>query len=186
MKVSIRDMSALLAVSPVRLSAYARVAGWSREEPYGVHSDVYVGRELLLVVIIPSTDVIRIQALDHDHGAGISIGASANLLCGAREMILAGACSVDNPIPLYQPGVNKKADDFLRRVRLDPTAQANFPVTLLSPVAPPPLWIPPADVGPYDEPVERRVTRRLAEALAAARRATDDTRGAARTRFLQP
>ena len=46
MKVSIRDTDALLAVSPAALSAYARVAGWHRGEPYRVHSDVYAGKEL--------------------------------------------------------------------------------------------------------------------------------------------
>lgn len=45
MRVSIHDLDALLAVSPAALSAYARAAGWSRQEPYRVHSDVYAGEE---------------------------------------------------------------------------------------------------------------------------------------------
>ena len=57
MRVSIHDRDALLAVSPVALSAYARAAGWSRHEPYRVHSDVYVGDELP-EIIIPRTERI--------------------------------------------------------------------------------------------------------------------------------
>ncbi len=55
MKVSIYDRGALLAVSPAALSAYARAAGWSRQEPYRVHSDVYVG-EARPEIIVPRTE----------------------------------------------------------------------------------------------------------------------------------
>lgn len=55
MKVSIRDRDALLAVSPAALSAYARSAGWHREEPYRVHSDIYEG-EGLPEIIVPHTE----------------------------------------------------------------------------------------------------------------------------------
>ena len=55
MKVSIYDRGALLAVSPTALSAYARAAGWSRQEPYRVHSDVYVG-EARPEIIVPRTE----------------------------------------------------------------------------------------------------------------------------------
>jgi hypothetical protein len=54
MRVSIRDRDALRAVSPAALSAYARTAGWIRQEPYRVHSDVYVG-EGLPEIIVPQT-----------------------------------------------------------------------------------------------------------------------------------
>ena len=55
MKVSIRDKDALAAVPPAALSAYARAAGWEKEEPYGDHSDVYVRGEAP-EIIIPRTD----------------------------------------------------------------------------------------------------------------------------------
>ena len=55
MKVSIRDKDALLAVSSAALSAHARAAGWSRQEPYRVHSDIYVG-EGLPEIIVPHTE----------------------------------------------------------------------------------------------------------------------------------
>ncbi len=55
MKVSIYDRGALLAVSPAALSAYARAAGWIRQDPYRVHSDVYVG-EARPEIIVPRTE----------------------------------------------------------------------------------------------------------------------------------
>ncbi len=55
MRVSIQDRGALLAVSPAALSAYARAAGWKRQEPYRVHSDVYVG-EARPDIIVPRTE----------------------------------------------------------------------------------------------------------------------------------
>ena len=43
MKSRILDVSALKAVSPAALAAYARCEGWTRTEPYGSHADIYVG-----------------------------------------------------------------------------------------------------------------------------------------------
>ena len=54
MKVSIHDEGALVAVPPAALSAYARDAGWEKEEPYGDHSDVYV-RGGAPEIVIPRT-----------------------------------------------------------------------------------------------------------------------------------
>ena len=55
MRVSIHDRGALLAVSPAALSAYARAAGWRRQEQYRAHSDVYVG-EARPEIIVPRTE----------------------------------------------------------------------------------------------------------------------------------
>ena len=55
MRVGIHDRGALLAVSPAALSAYARTAGWRRQEEYRVHSDVYVG-EARPEIIVPRTE----------------------------------------------------------------------------------------------------------------------------------
>ncbi|MYH31726.1 MAG: hypothetical protein F4018_00610 [Acidobacteria bacterium] len=55
MRVSIHDRGALLAVSPAALSAYARAAGWKRQQPYRVHSHVYVG-EARPDIIVPRTE----------------------------------------------------------------------------------------------------------------------------------
>ncbi len=55
MRISIRDRSALRAVTPGALSAYARSSGWNQEEPYRKHSDVYIG-EGLPDIIVPRTE----------------------------------------------------------------------------------------------------------------------------------
>ena len=214
MKVGIRDRGALLAVSPAALSAYARAAGWSRQERYRVHSDIYAG-EGLPEIIVPQTehlgdyasvvatlidtfaavadqdettvyrdlvtadrDVVRVRAIDGDHSGSLSVDAGADLVCSARDMVLAAACSLVNPRPFYRPGANREAADYIGRVRLGQTDQGSFVVTLLSPVVSPPIqMLLPGSIGAGDDPFERRVTRRLAEALTGARKATDDTNG---------
>ena len=55
MKANIQDRDALLAVSPVALSAYARSEGWSKTEPYGDFSDIYVAGGLP-EIILPRTE----------------------------------------------------------------------------------------------------------------------------------
>ena len=221
MKLSIHDKDALLAVSPAALSAYARVAGWRRQEPYRVHSDVYEGTGLP-EIIIPRTehlgdyasvvatlvetfaevaeqdalvtyrdlvtadrDVIRIRAIDRDHSGSLPVSAGADLVCCARDMVLAAACSLDNPRPLYRSGANREANEYLQRVRLGQTDQGSFVITLLGPVVSPPVQMSLVpDTDPRSDPIERRVTRRLAEALAAARKATDDINGGNSVAFL--
>ena len=217
MKLSTFDSDALLAVSPAVLSAYARVAGWRRQEPYRVHSDVYEGTGLP-EIIIPRTehlgdyasvvatlvetfaevaeqdalityrdlvtadrDVIRIRAMDRGHSGSLPVSAGADLVCCARDMVLAAVCSLDNPRPLYRPGANREANEYLQRVRLGQTDQGSFVITLLGPVVSPPVQM---SLVPDSDPIEPRVTRRLAEALAAARKATDDTNGGNSVAFL--
>lgn len=214
MKVRIQDREALMAVSPMALSAYARAAGWSKAEPYGAHSDVYVAAghpeiilprtqrlgdyaqvisELIAIfarvaemdevslyrdLVTSDRDVIRVRALGTEADGSVAVSAGIDLVRGARDMLLAAACSLQDARPLYRAGANKEARDYLSRVRLGQTEQGSFAVTLLSPAVPPPMqpqqpplgadWLPP----PVD-PVERRVTQRLADALAVTRQATE-------------
>lgn len=196
MKVSIQDKEALLAISPAALSAYARTAGWTKVDTYGEHSDVFTG-EGLPEIILPRTahlgdyalvvsmvieifakvadvdeltlyrdlvmadrDVVRVRAVDGDASGSVAVNDGIDLISGARDMILAAACSLQGPQPLYRVGANRKARDYLSRVRLGQTEQGSFAITLLSPVI---------------SPLERQVTRRLADALAATREATEKT-----------
>lgn len=196
MKVSIQDKEALLAISPAALSAYARTAGWAKVDTYGEHSDVFTG-EGLPEIILPRTahlgdyarvvsmvieifakvadvdeltlyrdlamadrDVVRVRAVDGDASGSVAVSDGIDLISGARDMILAAACSLQGPQPLYRVGANRKARAYLSRVRLGQTEQGSFAITLLSPVI---------------SPLERQVTRRLADALAATREATEKT-----------
>ena len=210
MKVSIRDTDALRAVSPTALSAYAHVAGWCRQEPYRVHSDVYVG-EARPEIIVPRTerlgdyasvvatlietfaqvsgqdeltvyrslviadrDVIRVRAAESDDGS-VTLNQGADLIGGARDMLLSAACSLRDPRPVYRAGANREAADLLKRVRLGQTDQGSFVVTLLTPVVPPPMPALFPDPDDLNAPIERRMTRRLVEALSAARGAVERT-----------
>ena len=97
---------------------------------------------------------------------------------GSRDMVLAAACSLREYRPVYRAGANKEANDYLRRVHLGQTEHGSFVVTLLSPPIPPPLQealIPDLDI--VDDPFERQVTRRLAQALSAVRNASSEAAG---------
>lgn len=144
------------------IETFAEVAG---------QDEMTVYRDL----ITSDCDVTRMRALGHDQSGNLSLGDGATLLCSARDMVLAAACSLNNPRPLYGTGANEEAYDYVRRVRLDGIDQANFVVTLLSPLAPR-LQMPAVVGSAHDEPIGRQATRRLAEALAAVRGATDDAK----------
>ena len=212
MTTDLRNRGALLAVSPLALSAYARVAGWSRSDAFGDYSDVYAGSGLPEIIIprtqrlgdyaqvvarlisifaqvaevdeailyndlvVADRDVTRIRVNDGDANGSISLEHGPNLVSGARDMLLAAACSLHEPKPVYRVGANKEANDYLRRVRLGQTEHGSFVVTLLSPVIPPPVQEPLlSDLENHLDPLERRVTRRLAQALSAVLGATART-----------
>ena len=208
MRVSIRDRGALSAVSPAALSVYARAAGWRRHEPYGEHSDVYVG-ESLPEIIVPRTerlgdyasvvatlidtfagvtdqdelgvyrslatadrDVVRVRAAESDDGS-VTLNDGVDLIGGARDLLLSAACSLGEPQPVYRAGASREAADLLKRMRLGQTDQGSFVVTLLTPTVPPPMPALFPDPDDRSAPVERRITRRLVEAVTAARQATE-------------
>ena len=129
-------------------------------------------------------DVIRVR-VGEGGGSHVAVNAGVDLVKGARDMLLAAACSVGRPQAVYRAGANQEANDYLNRVRLGQTEEGSYVVTLYSPVIPPLLdsslpqepsfgrqWQPPDE-----EPAERRVTTRLAEALEATRDATERTAG---------
>ena len=128
-------------------------------------------------LVTADRDVIRVRTAESDNGS-VAAGAGINLMRGSHDMLLAAACSLRNPQPLYRAGANKEASKYLSQVRLGQTEQGSFVITLLTPVVPPPIqqalipeWPPDAD------PVERQMTKRLAVALAATRQATERTVG---------
>ncbi len=172
MQVSIHDREALLAISPTALSAYARIAGWSQQESYREHSDVYIG-DALPEIIVPRTtrlgdyasavaalietfaqvaredtltvyrslvtadrDVIRVRAAGSGDGS-LGLNDGANVVAGARDMVLSAACSLHDPRPVYRAGANREATELLRLMRLGQTDQGSFVVTVLTPVMPP-------------------------------------------------
>ena len=119
-------------------------------------------------------DVIRVRAPSDQDAGSIAVNHGVDLLRGARDMLLAAACSLSKPQPLYRAGAHKEATDYLNRVNLGQTEHGSFVITLLSPTIVPPLQPTYFSDDLLDsDPLERRITRRLAEALSAARDATE-------------
>lgn len=121
-------------------------------------------------------DVVRVRAAGSvdDH---VSVNAGVDLVTGARDMVLAAACSTENQRAVYRPGANRTASKFVNDMRLGHTEEGSFVVTLLGPVVPP-FVEPPLDPGldvPAKEPMARQMTLRVAEALSATRDATEKT-----------
>ena len=127
---------------------------------------------------IADRDVVRVRAVDGDDSGSVAVSDGIDLMSGARDMILAAACSLQRPQPLYRAGANREAMAYLKRVCLGQTEQGSFAITLLSPVISPPIQQPIFSASEYGgDPIERQVTRRLADSLAATREATEKTVG---------
>ena len=129
-------------------------------------------------LVTSDRDVIRVRAMGAEADGSVSVSAGLDLVRGAHDMLLAAACSLRGARPLYRAGANREAGDYLSRVRLGQTEQGSFAVTMLSPAVPPSMQPqhPPLEAGgipPPADPIERRVTQRLADALAVTRRATE-------------
>lgn len=214
MTASINDRNALLAVSPMALSAYARAAGWTKADAYGDHSDVYAGPSLPEIIIprtrrlgdyapvvaqlisifaqtaeisetalyndlvIADRDAVRARVSDGAADGSVDLNSGVSLVAGIRDTLLATACSLRNPRPLYRTGANQEANDLLRQMRLGQTEHGSFVVTLLTPAIPPPPLEPRLpDPATDPAPLARQVTRRLDKALDAARRAAEMASG---------
>ena len=212
MTTNLRDPGMPLSVSPLALSAYARVAGWVWSESFGGHSDVYAGQGLPEIVIprtqrlgdygrvviqlikifaqvaevdegslykdlvVADRDVTRVRVYNGEDDGTVDLEQGTNIVSGARDMLLAAACSLREYQPVYRAGANREANEYMRRVRLGQTEHGSFVVTMLSPPIPPLVQQPlMPDLEVYDDPIERQVTRRLAQALLAARDATSKT-----------
>ncbi len=123
-------------------------------------------------VVTADKDVVRIRAAESDDGS-LAVDDGVDLIAGARDLLLATACSLRAPKAVYRAGANRDASDLVRQMRLGQTDHGSFVVTLLTPVIPsaaPALFPDPDDA---QAPIERRMTKRLVEALAAARQATE-------------
>jgi hypothetical protein len=124
-------------------------------------------------------DVIRIAVDGGSVGQGrIGLESGANLYEHARDLMLAGACAALDKRPTYPTRKPALAMDYLRRVRLGPSATGSYIVSIESPVAPnllqstvgpqQALELDGDDASENDEaPFERRVTLTLARATSA-------------------
>ena len=154
-----------------QLGDYARVVSWLIE----IFARTAEIDELSLYrdLVTADRDVIHIRAAAGDDGC-VAASAGVDFLTSARNMILAAACSLENPRAVYRLGADRQAKIFWKRVRLGQTGQSSFALTLLTPVVPSPRNQPlDTDLAREDDPLDRRITKRLASALTATRKATD-------------
>ena len=139
-------------------------------EPLAVYHDLVNADRDVVRVKVP--DVVE-ESLLLEQGVG--------LVSGARDLLLAAACSFEERRPVYRVGSNQSAMEYLRRVRLGHTEQGSFTVTLLPPVVPP--FVNPMEQVVDDawfsnerqEPLERRMIGHFSNVLTATTRAAEDT-----------
>ena len=162
------------------LGDYTRVVS----QLIGIFAEVTQDDEIALYrnLVMADRDVVRVRAIGDDDGA-VSVDNGIDLIRGSRGMLLAAACSLTDPRPIYhRAGTNKEAGDYLNRVRLGQTEQGSFVVTLLTPALAPPTQLP-LDPKWDDDPIERRISKRLVQALTATRDATEKTVGGVANAF---
>ena len=166
-----------------RLGDYANVVSQLIE----IFADVAGTDELSLYrdLVTADRDVIRVRAAEGDDGA-VPVSDGINLVCGAHDMVLAAACSLRDPRPVYRAGANKEAMGYVNNIRMGQTEQGSFVVTLLTPVVSPPMQQPLIpDLTHNDDSIERKMTKRLASALRATRQATESVVGGDTDAFFQ-
>ena len=178
-----RDLPEIVLPRTQRLGDYASVVSRLIE----IFADAAGTDELSLYrdLVTADRDVIRVRAAE-ESGDAVPVSDGIDLVCGARDLILAAACSLHDPRPVYRAGANKEAMDYVSNIRMGQTEQGSFVVTLLTPVVSPPMQQPfSQDLASNDDPVERKMTKRLASALRAARRATERVVGGDADAFSQ-
>ena len=131
------------------------------------------GRKRLAVLAdlsIAESDLVRVRLANAHADNTVRLTDGAAALKQAKKLLLAAACSADRPQRMYRAGRNRAAGEYLDRVRLGHTEPGSYMINLLSPVAP-----SLGDQGTLlpEEPFERKVTRKLASGLRAARQAMD-------------
>ena len=131
------------------------------------------GRKRLAVLAdlsIAESDIVRVRLANAHADNTVRLTDGAAALKQAKKLLLAAACSADRPQRMYRAGRNKAGGEYLDRVRLGHTEPGSYMINLLSPVAP-----SLRDQGTLlpEEPFERKVTRKLASGLRAARQAMD-------------
>ena len=121
-------------------------------------------------LVTADRDVIRVKA-DVGANSDVAVNVGVDLMVGARDMLLAVACSLWDLRPVYRSGEEeyKEASRYMDRIRLGQTEQGSFIITLLT---------PPLDQGwelANRAPIERQITRQLVNALSATREAIKST-----------
>ncbi len=113
-------------------------------------------------------DLVRLRLPTEQADTTVGLSGGAAVLEQSKKLLLAAACSADRPQRMFRAGRNKRAAEFLDRVRLGHTEPGSFTINLLAPVAP-----SLGEQATLLEPFERQVTRKLVSGLRASRQAMD-------------
>ena len=157
-----------------RLGDYASVVS----RLIGIFAAVADRDELSLYrdLVIADRDVVRVRAAEGDSGS-LALEAAVDLVQGARDLLLATACSLwGPPRPLYRASQDAMA--LLGKMRLGQTEQGSFVITVFTPPVPlraHEIQHSISEDHPDDDPEPRFMTQRLAEALTAVQQATTRT-----------
>jgi hypothetical protein len=124
-------------------------------------------------------DVLRVWTASPDTVGSLPLEEGSKLIQGARDLLLAAACSAERPRAFFPRGGSVTAREFVSRCRLGQGEEGNFTVTILVPVPPAlPFGGVPSELGngAADEPSERRVTMTLMRSLQVVQAALESGR----------
>jgi hypothetical protein len=115
-----------------------------------------------------AADVIRVRLMDADAGDGsLPLQRAAEVVSCSFDMMFAAACAAVDPKYYFASRKPQLAADYMRNVRMGQTERGSFVVTILSHVTPALSGSVAAGSEDMPAPFERKVTQRLADALAA-------------------
>jgi hypothetical protein len=131
-------------------------------------------------LLIPSGDTLRVQVYAPEATRGLlPLEEGLRLIEGARDLLLASACSVRNAASYFPRQAYSEAVEFLQNCQLAQTERGSFIARIVAPV-PPQVDRPQATFLPEDEtdfvarePFARRSTIRLMTALQHVSEAID-------------
>ena len=115
-------------------------------------------------LVTADRDVVRVRA-DVGETGDVPVKVGVDLIGGARDMLLAAACSLGDTRPVYRSSDEeyREASRHLNRMRLGQTEEGSFVITLLTPRLDREWELA------NRAPIDRQITSRLANALVAMR-----------------
>jgi hypothetical protein len=128
----------------------------------------------------PPADILRLQVSASDATLGtLPLIEGIRLIEGAKNLLLAAACSVRQAAPFHPRQAYKEAVEFLKACQLGQTERGSFIAKIMAPVPPQiskqgHLFDPDEDALIVSEPFARQSTVRLMTALGHIRGAIDN------------
>ncbi|MDX2104383.1 MAG: hypothetical protein SF002_17800 [Alphaproteobacteria bacterium] len=122
-------------------------------------------------------DIVRVRVPETADDGTIGLADGIALYTHTRDLILAAACSAEQPRAVYSNRQSQGVQQYLNKVRLGPTEHGGSVATLLSPVDPAVGPVNQTELRPdrSTDPYERAVTKMLVRALKAASEAVTET-----------